>query len=517
MSTNEERMAALFAGYEHAYGTHGQPIRKVGAIKQEIKKSAVTLRAPVTLELWKQHLAGENPLGIIPIRADATCCFGAIDVDQYDIHHKEIVSMVEQHKLPLILTRSKSNGAHLWVFFIEPVSGEDAINSLKEIAAKLSFGGSEVFPKQAYVMWDRGDQGNWINMPYFGTTRAGVKASGSEMSIREFLSVAETSRVTLKQLQDAIHAKKKKSKATNGNGSGHILNLSDGPPCLDHLVSVGFPEGTRNNGLFALGVYARKKYGDKWKEKLEELNRTAMNPPLSADEVLMVVRSLQKKDYQYTCSSAPLCQHCNASACRTRKFGVGNSEDFPTIASISVLNSSPPLWFVDISDHRLELTSEEFLDYRRFHRVCFDRLHKPFKLMKQHDWIDIVTAAMSDCVELESSPDIGEEAEFMEHLQDFLVNRHTGQRMEDLLLSRPFESVKEKRHYFRMRDFQAYLDKEGVVMDRGRISTRIRNMGGNRSFLNIKGHGTNVWWIPTEKVQKDPELDAHPIEDTQVI
>src|SRR4051812_50151366 len=106
MSTNEERMAALFAGYEHAYGTHGQPIRKVGAIKQEIKKSAVTLRAPVTLELWKQHLAGENPLGIIPIRADATCCFGAIDVDQYDIHHKEIVSMVEQHKLPLILTRS---------------------------------------------------------------------------------------------------------------------------------------------------------------------------------------------------------------------------------------------------------------------------------------------------------------------------------------------------------------------------------------------------------------------------
>jgi hypothetical protein len=105
----------------------------------------------------------------------------------------------------------------------------------------------------------------------------------------------------------------------------------------------------------------------------------------------------------------------------------------------------------------------------------------------------------------------------MEHLQDFLVNRHTGQRMEDLLLSRPFESVKEKRHYFRMRDFQAYLDKEGVVMDRGRISTRIRNMGGNRSFLNIKGHGTNVWWLPTEKVKKDPELDAHLIEDTPVI
>jgi hypothetical protein len=506
MATNAERMKALFAGYEQAYGTHGTPTQNVGAVKQEIKKTALTLKGTVTVELWEQHLAGERPLGIIPIRENSTCCFGAIDVDQYDVSHKEIAERVNRHKLPLILTRSKSNGAHLWVFFNTPVAGEDVIAGLKQIAARLGFGGSEVFPKQAQVLWERGDQGNWINMPYFGNTRVGVSIKGTDISIRNFLDLAESSRVDLAQFKSLIKSK------VNGNGADHVLNLSDGPPCLDHLVAVGFPEGTRNNGLFALGVYARKKYGDKWKEKLEELNRTAMNPPLSSDEVLAVMRSLQKKDYQYTCATSPLCQHCNASVCRTRKFGVGNTEDYPEISGVSILQSDPPLLFVDVGDARLEVTSEEFLEYRKFHRICFERLHIPYKLMKQSTWLDTIQIAMNEKIIIESSPDIGEDAEFMEHLQDFLVNRHTGQRMEDLLLSRPYEAVNEGRHYFRMRDLKAYLARENSDMMRGRIATKIRNLGGDKAFLNIKGHGTNVWWVPTNKVKRDPELDAHPIQ-----
>ena len=31
--------------------------------------------------------------------------------------------------------------------------------------------------------------------------------------------------------------------------------IANGPPCLQFLTSKGFPEGTRNNGLFNIGIF----------------------------------------------------------------------------------------------------------------------------------------------------------------------------------------------------------------------------------------------------------------------
>ena len=64
------RLMALFEGFDGAHGTHGkteQSVEKGG--KLEIKKSARTVREPVTLELWTDHVAGERPLGSRPDRA----------------------------------------------------------------------------------------------------------------------------------------------------------------------------------------------------------------------------------------------------------------------------------------------------------------------------------------------------------------------------------------------------------------------------------------------------------------
>jgi hypothetical protein len=505
------KMKALFAGYDQAYGTHGKPAARVGSVKQEIKKTALTLRGPVTEELWADHLSGQQALGIIPIRKNGTCCFAAIDVDAYDVNHRDLISELIRLGFNLPVTRSKSGGAHIWIFFKEEAPGDEVIQGLKDIAARLGYGGSEIFPKQSNVMWDRGDFGNWINMPYFGKERAGVKPSGLEMSLREFINHAEASRLHFDDFVALL--KKKSSKKANGNGHTHLLDLADGPPCLEHLIGAGFPEGTRNNGLFALGVYARKKYGDNWKNKLTEFNTAAMQPPLTFEEVSLVTKSLEKKDYNYTCQSSPLCQHCNASLCRTRKFGVSNGQDYPTIAGISVLNIDPPIWFVDIGDHKLELTTDEIYEYGKFARVCMNRLHIMFKGMKQTTWHDMVTTAMQDLTEIEGSPELGETGEFMEHLQDFLVNRHTGKRIEDLLNGRPWECVEERRHYFRMRDLKNYLNREGFVITRGKIAGRIEKLGGGKVFHNVKGHGVNTWFVPSNKVERTPDVDPPPLNE----
>jgi len=192
---------------------------------------------------------------------------------------------------------------------------------------------------------------------------------------------------------------------------------------------------------------------------------------------------------------------------------VSNGQDYPTIEGISVLNTDPPIWFVDIGDHKLEMTTEDLYEYRRFARICMDRLHVMFKVLKQSTWQDMVITALENLTEIAAPPELGEAGEFMEHLQDFLVNRHTGKRMEDLLLGRPWECVEEGRHYFRMRDLSNYLEREGFVETRAKIAGRIEKVGGSKRFFNVKGIGTNTWYVPSDKVARTPDVDPPPLNE----
>ena len=74
-----------------------------------------------------------------------------------------------------------------------------------------------------------------------------------------------------------------------------IDDVKDGPPCLQVLLKQGFPEGTRNNGLFNVGVYLKKSNPEKWEEEIEDYNRKYVIPPLPAGEVLSLISTLKKK------------------------------------------------------------------------------------------------------------------------------------------------------------------------------------------------------------------------------
>ena len=99
--------------------------------------------------------------------------------------------------------------------------------------------------------------------------------------------------------------------------------LPEGPPCLQALVQQGFPQGTRNNGLFAIGVYCRKAFPDNWEQEIETKNTECMDPPLDSKEVQLIVKQVGKKDYNYKCNDQPLSSFCNSALCRTRKHGIG--------------------------------------------------------------------------------------------------------------------------------------------------------------------------------------------------
>ena len=111
----------LFQGLKRAHGRF--EISKIQN-KQKIEGSVSLIRSPTTVNHWDSHLNGEYGLGIVPIRDDGTVRFGCIDVDDYNVDHQHLENEILHLKLPLIVCRSKSGGAHLYLFLSEDIDAE---------------------------------------------------------------------------------------------------------------------------------------------------------------------------------------------------------------------------------------------------------------------------------------------------------------------------------------------------------------------------------------------------------
>ena len=131
-------------------------------------------------------------LGIIPINEDNQCVWGCVDIDSYaGFDHKQLIDKIKQFKLPLAVCRSKSGGAHVFLFSAKPVAAERMRDKLTEIKTLLGYGGSEVFPKQIQLK-SSDDTGNFLNLPYFGgedTTRYAFRYDGEAATLEEFYTI----------------------------------------------------------------------------------------------------------------------------------------------------------------------------------------------------------------------------------------------------------------------------------------------------------------------------------------
>lgn len=507
----------LFRGMEGAHGTHGPPDRD--GLKWTIKRTAKTLREPVTEELWQQHLDGSRPLGVIPIMEDNCCYWGSIDVDQYDINLLDVIAAVEAQKLPLVPCRSKSGGLHLFLFLSTPQPAADVLAVLREIAASIGQGGSEIFPKQSQVLVERGDFGNWMVMPYYGGTfdgklmeQVGLRRTGAEMLVQEFITTARQMQVDGDAFSALATKRKTAARApVRPRRAGRPMgeDFEDGPPCLQHLAHQGVPSGGQNNTLLMMGIYYKMADPENWQQRLEEANQKYLRPPGSSQGLQGVIRQLAKKDYNYTCRTEPMKSFCDSAICRVRRFGVGDEGNFPPISGLSKLATDPVIWFVDVDGYRLEVSTDQLINYVKFHSVCVEQLGKCYQLMKQSDWLRVVANVMDTATTIEAPSDMSETERFREMLEEWLTNRQRGNTKEDLLLGRPWEDTDTQRYYFRMAYLQQFLTREGMRdVPRNRIGRRIEQMGGHHTNMTIKGKFINVWWVPTSLMSKTPEVDA---------
>ena len=498
-----EEFRAIFEGLKQAHGYF--KIEKTSATGKAQGKAGV-LREPHTNELWKNHLSGDgNGLGIIPINEENQCKWGCIDVDQYPLDHPMLVDKIRRMKLPLVVCRSKSGGAHLFLFTTVFIDAKDMQKALQAMAAALGYGESEIFPKQIRLHLDRGDVGNFLNLPYYNAEeglRYAFLDDGTSASLEEFV---ELHRKFVQTPEEAIKL--------HVIGGSETNLLSDGPPCLQILCKEGISEGGRNNGLFNIGVYVRKAYPDSWESEILRYNMEYIAPPLPLNEVNVVAKQVEKKDYAYKCSDAPINSHCNKELCRTRKFGIGAAVAGATIANLRKYNSTPPVWFMDVNGEPLEMDTDALMNQMTFQKACMEQLNFMPRSVGKQQWESRISTLLNEMKDdqsaiIEVAVDASTSGQFYDYLEEFCRHLQVAQDKEEILLRRPWTDEDVGLTYFRLKDFENFLKKNKFFEYKShRIAQRLRDINGDSVVLKIKGRAVRVWKIPSFDTS-DIEIDT---------
>ena len=412
---------------------------------------------------------------------------------------------IRKLKLPLVVCRSKSGGAHCFIFSKDWIEAKEMQKTLQNLSSALGYGESEIFPKQIKLHLDRGDVGNFLNLPYFDAEnglRYAFKDDGTSATLKEFFSLYDQHVQTPEEIIKLQILE---------NGKKNFLQ--DGPPCLQILCANKISEGGRNNGLFNLGVYLRKAYPDSWESEILNYNMKYLHPPLPLNEVNIVAKQLERKDYAYKCTDAPINAHCNKELCQTRKFGVGAAVQGASIANLRKYNSTPPVWFMDVNGEPLELDTDALQSQSLFQKTCMEQLNFMPRSLSRINWENRISALLTEMRQNESaiievSQDASTKGQFYDYLEEFCRHLQQAQDKEEILLKKPWTDEDKNITYFRLKDFENFLKKNKFFEFKShKIAQRLREINGESIVLKIKNRSVRVWSIPSFDVA-DVDISA---------
>lgn len=487
-----ERLARLFSGYENIYGQYSTD-NAVHKENGKLEGSAWTQRGAPD---WKKHVEGKVGLGIIPLRIDNTLYFGVIDVDVYKgLSHMRLCEKISSLGLPLVVCRSKSGGAHLYVFFSEPVAAHIAVDKLNEWATTLGHGGSEIFPKQVGRA-SPNDIGNWINIPYFGgdlTQRYAYDAKGKQLNLREFLNYAESKMISPKELKalDFTPVEEEENDLLKG-----------APPCMCQALSQGgFPEGTRNDSMFNVGIFARKKWPDEWQSKIEELNDLLCDPPIDEYEMKQLVKSLEKREtYEMRCNGP----FCNKKKCRTVAFGRGPlySDVGVDIGSVTKVEGDEAAWYIEVNERRVKMTTKHLMSQGQFNLRTVETINIVTQPLPYQRWLQFIQEAILSRADIVQLPrEATWDGQFWHRFTQFMHSMGLqASSVEEILIGKVW-SEKDDALFLPMSLFEFLNETRFKYDSPEQIWAALLDHGVKRDKVRISHREIEVW-----KIKKPEEL-----------
>ncbi len=505
MQSDVARFMGLFRGNSRSFGQF-HPKRKT---RMETEKSAPSI------ENFKEHIVGAVGIGVVPIRDDGTCYFGAIDIDRHDkskpeINLETIRSNVSAMDLPLTVCRSKSGGAHLYLFCSEPIKAKIVIQLLSTWSRNLGFDGAEIFPKQAILITgDNGEKslGNWINLPYFAgddTDRYAWEDNGKS-SLDFFLTNAESRRI------DADFV-----------GKFNSVEHPDAPPCIQAMLKDGVGNGYRNEALYSIVVYLKRAFPDEYREKAFDINTSVFATPLPYSEAKKTIDSASRRQYHPKCKEEPCRSHCNPKICLKRKFGISKSEledvqseeEMPEFTDLCKHTTDPVKWEFKIDGRPIVMVTADLMSFPKVRERAAESLVKMIPPLSMKAWNKKLSELMANARVVEAPDDASTAGILRAKLDEFVQKADFGADVNDVearsMLSRGLPVVQDrdgmKVVYFRGSDFVEFLKR-----------TRSEEMKGANLWMALKDHGvchtrikvqkvsTNVWYLPINE-DGQPEI-----------
>ena len=508
------RFRSLYDGLDRVHGKY-EIDKDLSSRQKKVTGKAITVKANVTEDLYQMHFEGTQGLGIVPIRDDQRCVFGALDIDEYPIDHAKLVEKIADAGMPLVVCTTKSGGAHCYLFLNEPVRADIVQERLKDFAEALGYPSIEIFPKQKILKAN--DVGNWINLPYFDVgsgafDRYALNAMGKPiMDLNAFVEYGEHMRISKDELLAV--------KVTKAD-----VPFIDGPPCLQRLAESGFPEGGRNSGLLNIGVFCRKKFGDGWEEELDKLNVAHMQPPLGSQEVQTLIKSLSRKEYGYTCNQSPIQSVCAKDACYGRQFGIGGGDGGVELEqmlgglmkSVSYnldgdeIQDEKTIWFLTVDGTQLQLSTRELFNQDAFRTKCAERLRKlPMKVRPQR-WDALLKDRIESAELIVFDAETGVYGHVVLALKEYLVRRGDGQIRDDILAGKVWQDD-DGFQWFRHEFFWEHLVKKGIFRPRDdgkSVHIILRDLGAEKKQLMIdskKNINKQCWRVKAFATTDMPE------------
>ena len=486
----------------------------------------------VIMEFFEEHLRGGIGIGIVPIRDDGMTLWGAIDIDNHgsdsDIDIRAIEKKVHAAGLPLVPCRSKSGGVHLYAFFSEPVRADIVKNVLTRWSKELDVEGVDcIYPKQGRLSINSEGVralGNWINLPYHGglagpdSPRFAV-SNGKRMSLESFVLHAEARALDTAALQRIV-----------------IDDTSEMPPCLrERLKSGGFSPGERNDGVYQVAIYCKKRDPESARDMAHDMALKFMpDNPIGFKERDKTIRSATgSRSSTYRCSV--FSDVCDREACRKLKHGISEGEyvaalsraAMPAFHSLVKYHNADPVRF-DLSVGELDdarriegLTINELANFVDFRKTVMERTHIVLPRLKGEEW-DSILKGLFDEVRIEEVPeDSTPEGIVWVRLVEFLKKadlKSEGDATRDreaLLRGVPVVQLfnDERVVMFRHVDFVAYLirTRTDAIKNKDLWFKANRNMGVQNTRVRVGPAVVSVWYVPASAIV---ESEHHAVDFT---
>ena len=500
-----EDLKDLFKSNPRSIGQWNPTTNKLHTIKDESLEN----------HHWVNHLDGKMGVGLVPILDDHTCWWGAIDIDCHGEHEAEI-DLIELEKrikakdLPLIVCRTKSGGAHCYLFGSEPLKPESLRQALTLWAAWIGYKGSEIFPKQNKLAGEGKDRarGNWLNMPYFNgkdTNRYAVEG-GQKVGIQYFIELAHSMRVTNADLVKGIDG-----------------DHAEAPPCIQKMYNEGVENGYRNLALYNTVIYLKKAFPDKYVDQAYDFNATIFDKPLSHAEAKKVIGSAGRREYQYKCHEEPCKSRCQSRICVGREFGIDEEQketlnlgELPKFTRLDKLLTEPIQWILYVDDRPLPaMVIMQLHSYKMVRESVSEVINRVPPNMKNDRWAVILDNLMQNCRVIEAPEDASTGGQLVSKLRDFLGRTNFDDDPSDteprqkIALGAPVYQMHDGEEviFFTGNAFVDYLKKQRAEEQKGhRLWMTLRRAGVKHTKLRIGGSAKNVWYVVLSGEHKNTKL-----------